>query len=202
MVCCALELWSPGARSGVDPPMGYGFPQTPAFGTFLWRLVVHLGSQLARPSFSTWWVPWAGCGCLWDQKDRDRLRGFGETGEQKEKSEPWKELRAQQLKRGCVSAWKRFKRNNGKKSEIWCRSLDDGGGRHGNMLVKLKQLPPSPDLFAHESDLPQYHCNLEGPQPENGHSIAATPNYWAGLFWVEDVIWGWRGICGWTWRYK
>lgn len=45
-----------------------------------------------------------------------------------------------------------------------------------------------PHLFAHESDLPQYHWNLEGPQPENGHSVAATPNYWAGLFQVEDVI--------------
>lgn len=56
------------------------------------------------------------------------------------------------------------------------------------MLVKLKTATTPPHLFAHESDLPQYHWNLEGPQPENGHSVAATPNYWAGLFQVEDVI--------------
>lgn len=34
----------------MDPPMGYGFPQTPVLGTFLWRLVLHLGSQpVAHP---------------------------------------------------------------------------------------------------------------------------------------------------------
>ena len=34
----------------MDLPVGYGFPQTPVLGTFLWRLVLHLGSQpVAHP---------------------------------------------------------------------------------------------------------------------------------------------------------
>ena len=57
-----------------------------------------------------------------------------------------------------------------------------GEGDMVTCAVQTQTTTPTPDLFAHESDLPQYHCNLEGPQPENGHSVAATPNYWAGLF--------------------
>ena len=155
MVACALEPWSPGARSDMDPPVGYGFPQTPALKTFLWRLVLHLGSQPAYPFSSTWWVPWTGCGCLWDQKNRDRSRGFGEIGEQKEESEPWKELRAQQLTRGYVSAWKKFNRNNRRvrfRAAAWmmegdmvtCAGQTQNSHHHPSLVCSWIRPPPIP----------------------------------------------------------